>query len=867
MATDKKITELTAILGAALASTDVFAVVDIDADETKKITYAELSSVIGSVSQLTDLSDVSAKTGSGTTVVMSGSPTITTPTIASFSNAQHDHADAAGGGQLALAALSDHNVAAHNALNITSLGTITVGVWQGTVIDHERGGLEADVSAYAGLVKISGGTTSQVTDNSSNWNTAFTHTSNTSNPHSVTKAQVGLTNVEDTALSTWAGSANITTLGTITSGIWNGTAIEGTAIASTGEGGGSKFLREDGDGTCSWIAIPGGGDALVANPLSQFASTTSLQLFGVMSDPTGTGALVFATSPTLVTPVLGTPASGNLTNCTAYEGTAILSTGEGGGTKFLREDGDGTCSWQVGGGGATQLSDLSDVSGTSGAGSTVFLGTVSAPADNELVAYDNGTSNWINQTAAEAGLATASDLSTHESDTTAIHGIADTSVIALTTDDLSVFASTTSLQLLNLISDETGSGALVFATSPALTTPNIGTPSAGTLTSCTGLPISTGVSGLAANVSTFLATPSSANLISAVTDETGSGLLVFATSPVLITPNIGTPSAGTLTNCTGLPISSGVSGLGANVAAFLATPSSVNLATAVTGETGSGALVFATSPILVTPTLGTPTSGDLSNCTGYPGTAALVTVGTITSGTWTGDTIAIANGGTGQTTQTAAFDALAPTTTKGDIIVSNGSDNIRLAVGTNDQVLIADSVQASGVKWGAAPGGGAAAGTAGEIQMSDGASGFSDDETTATITVNGGIAITFNGTKVDFDDDIEFDGHVYQTDLPANTVSANAVTIDWGVGNSQQLSLAASTGSTAITLTAPDGPCHLTLKITQHASSPVAVTWPATVKWPGGTAPTITATNSAVDVITFLYDGTNYYGNYSQNFS
>lgn len=72
----------------------------------------------------------------------------------------------------------------------------------------------------------------------------------------------------------------------------------------------------------------------------------------------------------------------------------------------------------------------------------------------------------------------------------------------------------------------------------------LGTPSSGTLSSCSGLPISTGVSGLGSNVATFLGTPSSANLASAVTDETGSGSLVFATSPTLTTPRLAGSSTG-----------------------------------------------------------------------------------------------------------------------------------------------------------------------------------------------------------------------------------------------------------------------------------------------------------------------------------
>lgn len=80
--------------------------------------------------------------------------------------------------------------------------------------------------------------------------------------------------------------------------------------------------------------------------------------------------------------------------------------------------------------------------------------------------------------------------------------------------------------------------------------------------------------------------------------------------------------------------------------------------------------------------------------------AGATTGGTVAISDTTG-TLAIARGGTGQTAQTAAFDALGPGTTKGDVLVHNGSDHIRLAVGSNNQVLTADSAEASGVKWAA----------------------------------------------------------------------------------------------------------------------------------------------------------------------
>ena len=143
-----------------------------------------------------------------------------------------------------------------------------------------------------------------------------------------------------------------------------------------------------------------------------------------------------------------------------------------------------------------------------------------------------------------------------------------------------------------------------------------------------------------------------------------------------------TPSLTLSTNVTGVLKGNGT----AISAATVGTDYSVGTSALTTGilksTTATGALSIAVAADF--PTLNQNTTGTASNVTG---------------------TVAIANGGTGQTTAITAFDALSPATTKGDLIVSNGTDNVRLAVGVNNYVLTADSAVATGVKWAVASGG------------------------------------------------------------------------------------------------------------------------------------------------------------------
>jgi len=256
-------------------------------------------------------------------------------------------------------------------------------------------------------------------------------------------------------------------------------------------------------------------------------------------------------------------------------------------------------------------------------------------------------------------------------------------------------------------------------------------------------------------------------------------------SPSFTTPNLGTPSAGVLTNATGLPISTGVSGLGSNVATFLATPSSANLAAALTDESGTGAACFVNSPTLITPNLGTPSAVVLTNATG---TASGLTAGTVTTNAnLTGDVTSVGNA----TTLSAA-------TVTGKALTGY---SIGTTVGT---VSATDSILQAVQK---------IAGNQRIAEFDDGNSGASD-------------------------------------------------TIDFSNGPAHKSTL---TGNCTFTFSNPIAGQAYILK-TVGDGTVRTITWPAAVKWVGGTAPTMTGTNGKFDLINFYYDGTNYLGSYTQNY-
>ncbi len=98
-----------------------------------------------------------------------------------------------------------------------------------------------------------------------------------------------------------------------------------------------------------------------------------------------------------------------------------------------------------------------------------------------------------------------------------------------------------------------------------------------------------------------------------------------------------------------------------------------------------------------------------------------------------------------------------------------------------------------------------------------------------------------------------------------NGDSGAAIEINWRVErNKQKITL---TDNVTFTFDDPQGPTSLLLRVIQDATGSRTITWPATVKWPGGVAPNLSSGANAIDIVGLYYDGANYYGNVSLNFS
>lgn len=316
----------------------------------------------------------------------------------------------------------------------------------------------------------------------------------------------------------------------------------------------------------------GNGDALQGSPLSQFASTTSAQLAGVLSNETGTGVSVFNTTPTLVTPVLGAATATSINGLTiTSSASGVLTVAAAKTLTFsntLTFTGTDSSSVAFGTGGTVAYLGANTFTGRQNAGGAAstapFKVGTSLPATcviGDLYFKSNST----------AGLNIHECAST-DTWTQQLTGGGGGTGDALVASPLSQFASTTSAQLASVLSNETGTGVFALNTSPTFVTPTLG---AALATSINGLALttSTGTVTVAnaktltfSNTLTFTGTDSSsvafgaggtvaytgdtlashasttsAQLYGVLSDETGSAsgaLAVFSKSPTIETPTI-----------------------------------------------------------------------------------------------------------------------------------------------------------------------------------------------------------------------------------------------------------------------------------------------------------------------------------------
>ena len=471
-------------------------------------------------------------------------------------------------------------------------------------------------------------------------------------------------------------------------------------------------LTNNGSGTLSYTEITSGGSGASDNgkvPLFQGdGGLTCSKTFNVNRgySPASTGSInlqntgfFYATiqpSPTMVAPKTFTLGenSGTLaiTADITPEGTAVKSTGETGGSKFLREDGDGTCSWQTiaGGGGSGDVvgpassvdfrpalfdgttgkllkqgtaalgdaayKNTGSTAGTLAAGDDARMTNARTPTAHASTHLTGGSDAIQDATAAQPGLATAAQITKLDGIETGADVTDAANVAAAGAAMKSVYDS----QNLGLITGLQGSGEII------------------------GPGAFSGGAGGQLNMAGGNAGDFSGGGAGSINISGGSGSGVYSAGG----------NGGSVWTYGGDDGRSGGSINTSNGGGSIDTSNGGG--SIATGGTGSIELGNSGTRTTI---LGTATA---PRTVSFPDASGTIMV--------LNGALPVANGGTGQTTAVAAFDALAPTTTKGDLIVSNGTDNIRVAVGaTNGHVLTVDSAEASGVKWAAAASGGASA--------------------------------------------------------------------------------------------------------------------------------------------------------------
>ena len=465
------------------------------------------------------------------------------------------------------------------------------------------------------------------------------------------------------------------------------------------------------------------------NTTTSLGSFTSANLSAALTDETGSGSAVFATSPTLVTPALGAASatsinvSGIVTATTfvgALTGTATSTTNIPNLTGDISSVNTtttlATVNSNVGTFGGT---DAISVVTVNGKGLVTGISTV-APNNGTLSLGVSGTglSGSASFTANQSGASTFTVTSNATSANTASAIVArdasgNFSAGTITASLTGTATSTTNIP--NLTGDITSvnsvtsiaAGVIIDADINASAAIAVSKLAASTISgialgnNLNALTISTGLSGSSYNGSgaVTIAIDSTVATLTGIQTFTNKTL----TSPTLTTPVLGTPSSGTLTNCTFPTLNQNTTGNAATVttnanltghvtsvgnAAVLGSFSSANLATALTDETGSGSAVFATSPTLVTPVLGAATATSVT-------VSGAITANSYNVGTAVGISTTITTVATTAVTTIDSFATATFRSTRAQVQITQ-STNYQ----ASDVLIIHDGTTASIVEYG-----------------------------------------------------------------------------------------------------------------------------------------------------------------------